>query len=90
MDFEWDAGKDAELLEGRGFGFADALPMFAGDGVLLLDARRDYGEVRYRAIGRVGGDFYTVALTFRGGSWRLVTAWKSSRKERRAWRRLFA
>lgn len=51
MDFEWDAGKDAELLEGRGFGFADVLPMFAGDGMLLLDARRDYGEVRHRAIG---------------------------------------
>lgn len=81
----------ARLLEGRGFGFADVLPMFAGDGVLLLlDARRDYGEVRHRAIGRVGGDFYTVVLTFRGGACRLITAWKSSGKERRAWRRLFA
>lgn len=85
MDFEWHDGKDELLRLGRGFGFADVLPIFAGRTVERPDSRRDYGEVRTIAIGRHGSDFYTVIYTMRGEVRWPVTAWRSNRRERARW-----
>lgn len=86
MEFDWHDGKNGTLLKGRGFGFADVLPIFAGRTVEWQDTRAEYGEIRMVAIGRhPDGRFFTVIYTDRGGVRWLITAWPSHKKERKLW-----
>ena len=52
MRFDWDAVKSERNRQGRGFGFAFAALIFGDVTLEWPDYRRDYGEVRHRAIGR--------------------------------------
>src|SRR5207248_8443641 len=56
MEFEWDEAKHTKTLRERGVGFDDAARIFAGPVLIWEDARRDYGEVRFRAVGETDGD----------------------------------
>ncbi len=48
------------------------------DGAVLEaeDKRTDYGEARFRALGRVGDDYFMVAFTWRGEAHRIISAWR--------------
>jgi putative transcriptional regulator len=56
VGFDWDPAKSEATFRNRGFDFAYASRIFAGYRLETIDARADYGEVRIRAIGRVGPD----------------------------------
>ena len=45
------------------------------------DRRRDYGEYRYRLLGRIDGRAYVVVYTVRGSAIRIISARKANRKE---------
>jgi uncharacterized DUF497 family protein len=46
----------------RGFGFADILPAFLDPNRRVeRDARRDYGEERFRLYGRAAGRLFVIA-----------------------------
>jgi uncharacterized DUF497 family protein len=47
------------------------------------DARRDYGEPRFRVLGVVDGRILFVVYTWRGGVCRLISARKADARERR-------
>jgi hypothetical protein len=49
------------------------------------DNRREYGEVRIQAIGRVIDDILFVVYTDRGDARHIISARLASRKERRLW-----
>ncbi|UHC20008.1 BrnT family toxin (plasmid) [Methylobacterium currus] len=85
MEFDYDPAKDAKVRAERGFGFAEAVAIFAGRVVEYQDQRQDYGEVRMVAVGQAGGVFYTVVYTDRGSIRHIITAWPSNRKERKVW-----
>jgi uncharacterized DUF497 family protein len=51
MEFEWDEAKHAKTLRDRGIGFDDGARIFAGPVLTWEDARHEYGEDRFRAIG---------------------------------------
>ena len=85
MNFDFDPAKDAKIRAQRGFGFAEAVAIFAGRVLEQQDTRQEYGETRMVAIGQAGGIFYTVVYTDRGDVRRLITTWSSNRKEREAW-----
>lgn len=85
MDFEWDDAKDAKLRAARGFGFADVIGIFEARTIIRPDLRKNYGEMRMVAIGRIEGRLFTVVYTDRDGVRRLITAWPSSDKERASW-----
>ena len=85
MNFDFDPAKDALIRTARGFGFAEAVAIFAGRVLEQEDTRQAYGETRVIAVGQAGGIFYTVVYTDRGDVRRLITAWPSNRKERDAW-----
>ena len=87
MDFDWNALKHDKVLAGRGFSFADAVAIFGGRVLTYRDDRQDYGEQRYVAIGHNGTDFFTVVYTDREAVRWIITAWRSSRKERASWQR---
>ena len=68
MDFEWDEEKRRGNVLNHGIDFADAIEMFAGHFIEAEDGRRDYGEQRDRAVGRVDEIVIQVAYTWRGAA----------------------
>ena len=70
----------------RGIGFEEAQALF--ESVYITDRRSDDPE-QFRAIGWVGSTLYSVIYEVRrdkdGEYYRLVTLWKSTREERKAY-----
>lgn len=90
MEFGWHKAKDDWTRRHRGFGFADILPLFAGDYLLEWeDVRDDYGEARMVTVGLVGGTMVTVVYTDRGLVRWIISARIASRKEWRLWHAKF-
>jgi uncharacterized DUF497 family protein len=82
--FEWDEAKSERNLAERGFDFAFAARVFEGDTMEWEDARRDYGERRVVAVGRVEGIELTAVYTLRGIVQHIISARRANRRERRA------
>ena len=87
MRFEWDPAKSARNYRERGFDFGAAAQIFSGFTLEQPDTRRDYGEARIVAIGRVAGVGLTVVYTdrrTRSGAVvrRIISARRSNRNER--------
>lgn len=89
MDFEWDSAKNERNIHRHGIDFEFAKLIFAEATLERIDDRRDYGEVRWIAIGAVGGLEVTVVYTWRGQTRRLISARRSHSSERRAYRQAF-
>lgn len=83
MEFEWDEAKRQQTIASRGVDILKAARIFEGCILKSVDARQDYGEVRYRAIGMVGEDCFVLIYTQRDAVIRLITAWKGGRHERK-------
>lgn len=79
--FEWDEDKRQKTLEERDVDFLYAAQIFEGETVMIVDDRRDYGEVRYIAVGSVVGEIFAVVYTMRGETIRLISARKARKKE---------
>ncbi len=85
MDFEWDEAKEQRTREERGFDFSFASQIFGGFVLERADKRRNYGEHRIVAVGKVRDTFVTLVYTDRGDARRIIAAWPSSRRERKLW-----
>lgn len=82
MDFDWDDPKSDACLAERGFDFAYAAQVFLDPGRLIeIDGRFDYGEARYRVLGRIEGRVFVVVYTIRGELFRIISARKANRRE---------
>ncbi len=86
MRFDWDPLKNEQNRLKRGFGFDLASLIFEGHTIEWPDDRRDYGEVRTRAIGEADGKVLLVVFTDRGDVRRIISARLANRKERLIWR----
>ncbi len=76
MVVEWDESKRRRNLETHGVDFKDAALIFEAAFLEAADTRSDYGEPRFRALGRVGDDYFMVAYTWRRGIRRVISAWR--------------
>ncbi len=86
MQFEWDQAKsDRNLLE-RGFGFDFAALIFEGPVPERVDGRKDYSELRIRALGAVGEAVLLLVYTDRDDARRNISARRANLKERKEWR----
>jgi len=82
MEFEWDEAKNSTCFEHRGFDFAYAVRAFLDPHrIVAQDRRRDYGEDRYRLLGRIDGRAYIGVYTLRGPAVRIISARKANAKE---------
>ena len=62
-----------------------------GDTVIEAeDQRGGHDEPRYRALGRVGDEYFVVAYTWRGANRRLISAWKVGPDGRRRYQALLS
>ncbi|HMV39510.1 MAG TPA: BrnT family toxin [Plasticicumulans sp.] len=86
VEWAWDEQKNASNIEKHGIDFQD-LPRVTANPILIArDTRRDYGEIRWQAIGRIQG--ITIAFVFTEREPRIVriiSARKASKNERIAY-----
>ena len=81
MELEWGEAKNSACFERRGFDFAYAVRAFLDPHrIVAQDRRRDYGEDRYRLLGRIDGRAYVVVYTLRGSAVRIISARKANRE----------
>jgi uncharacterized DUF497 family protein len=80
MDSEFDPAKNAENITKHGLALAD-FAGFDAEPVVIVDDRFDYGEVRYRAFGRIAGAGYCLVFTLRDGTMRLISFRRAHEKE---------
>jgi hypothetical protein len=85
-EFEWDRRKEAQNIRERGFDFIIGSLIWHGPVYERVDARQDYGEVRFVAFGDVEGDVLAVVYTWRGMKRRIISVRKADRRERRLYR----
>ena len=82
MRITFDPDKDAANIAKHGL----SLAAFGGFDVMVMamvDDRFDYGEIRYRAFGRVAGMGRSIAFTLRPGELRLISYRPAHEKEMR-------
>jgi len=86
MKFEWDAVKSERNRIERGLPFDLAIELFDRPTLEHVDGRRDYGEVRMQAVGKVGNRTLLCVYTGRGELRRIISLRHANRRERDAYR----
>jgi len=86
----WDESKRLSNIEERGVDFRDAALIFEGPVITKEDSREDYGEQRFRALGRVDSEYYVVAYTWRGSTCRIISAWKVDEDGRKRYEKILS
>jgi uncharacterized DUF497 family protein len=82
MRFDWDADKRVSNLAKHGVDFADVTVVFESRMLVIVDSRKDYGEIRYIGIGMSKGGEVTLVWTERDDMIRLISARRAHAKER--------
>jgi len=82
MIFEWDEAKSQRDAVDRHLPYDLAVVMFDAPTLETIDGRRDYGEIRIKAIGTVRGICMVCIFTDRGEVRRIISLRLANRKER--------
>ena len=81
-EITFDPAKNAANIRQRGLPFLLAQEDFDWTTALVVeDARKDYGERRYRALGLIGGRLHAVVYTPRAGALHVISLRKANRRE---------
>ena len=83
ITFEWDERKNRQNIEKHGISFRRAATIFNGSVLQWEDNRKDYGEERRIAIGRMANRILQVVYTLRNRNIRIISARKATKDERR-------
>jgi uncharacterized protein len=78
---DFDPAKDARNLAKHGVSLSRWVDLDIKK--IIVDDRRDYGEVRYRAYGYIDGVAYCLAFASRRGRVRLISLRRAHTKEMR-------
>jgi uncharacterized DUF497 family protein len=83
MKIEFDPAKSEENVRLRGLPF-DLVEQFDFDSAwTVIDGCKNYGEVRYRAVGALNNDIVAVVFTMREETVRVISLRLANRKERK-------
>jgi len=83
--YEWDEAKRSATVEKRGIDFLAVFRFDWTSAIIVPDARRDYGEARLVAYGRIDGRLYSVVFTESGTVRRIISMRKANRREQAAY-----
>jgi uncharacterized DUF497 family protein len=84
MEFEWDENKNKSNAQKHGINFNDAKEVFNDENSKIApDLRKDYGEERWKIIGKIYGSIISVIYTVRNEVTRIISARKASSTERK-------
>ena len=79
--YTFDPAKAASNKAAHGVNFADAERFDWQTALVIEDTRRDYGEKRYVALGKVGERIHAMVFSPRGDAVRLISLRKANRRE---------
>lgn len=82
MKIEFDPAKSERNARDRGLPFDLVADFDFESAEIIEDDRRNYGEARYRAIGRMGNAIAVVVFTMREDALRVISLRLAGRKER--------
>jgi uncharacterized DUF497 family protein len=83
MEIEWDNNKAASNLIKHKIDFEDAKNIFLDPNRLEREDQRDYNETRIQVIGIVNQVVLLVVYTKRNGRYRIISARRANKNERR-------
>jgi uncharacterized DUF497 family protein len=83
MEIEWDNNKAASNLIKHKIDFEDAKNIFLDPNRLEREDKRDYDETRIQVIGIVNQVVLFVVYTQRNGRYRIISARRANKNERR-------
>jgi hypothetical protein len=83
VEITFDPRKSARNWRERGLGFEFVADFAFGSAKYVQDNRKEYGEVRIRAIGFIKDVLYALVFTMRGNALRVISLRRASRKERK-------
>jgi uncharacterized DUF497 family protein len=87
MIYEWDQAKSERNARARGLSFEIAMALFEGPTLEEPDLRKDYGELRIRALGQVDDVVMVCIYTDRSPDVRRIISLRpAKRRERDAYR----
>lgn len=81
--YEWDEAKRASNFARHRIDFSAIYAFDWDTAVITIDDREDYGELRERAIGFMGGNLHVVVFTEREGRKRIVSLRRAGRIDAR-------
>jgi uncharacterized protein len=82
MRVTYDPAKSLRNDEDRGLPFALAEDFDWSCALIVEDAREDYGERRYQALGFIGEHLHMLVFTPRGSAIHVVSLRRANRRER--------
>lgn len=83
MPFEWDKNKRTSNLEKHGIDFEEAKSFFDSNPLCFRDNRKNYGEKRFIAFGKIENRLIITAYTQRKDKIRIISMRKANARERR-------
>ena len=83
MDISFDPAKNALNIARHGISLERAREFEWHDAVVTEDRRRDYGELRNRALGYIGSRLHMLVYTPRAGRIHVISLRKANRREGR-------
>lgn len=86
MEFEWDEAKSRRNVSLRRLPFQLAIALFDGETREIVDTRRNYGELRIKAIGMVRDEFFVCIYVDRDEVRRIISLRLANRRERDEYR----
>ena len=81
MDISYDKAKSDRNVALRGLSFEFAADFELADAVVLVDDRRDYGEVRYRAFGQLDGRLHALVFAETARGIRVISLRRANNRE---------
>lgn len=81
IDISFDPAKSERNERERGLPFSLVAKLDWSDAVIEEDARKDYGERRYRVLGYIGDRLHAVVFTPRAGKVHVISLRKANQRE---------
>lgn len=85
MLVEFDPVRNARNLQQRGIGLDLFAEMDFDTAISIEDMRKNYGELRLRVLGYIGGKLHAAVITPRGERIRVISLRRANQREERAY-----
>lgn len=81
IKIEFDPVKSRKNIEDRGLTFELATEFELETAVIRIDSRKQYGELRFNALGYIGKRLYSIIYTLRVDTLRVISLRKANKRE---------
>jgi uncharacterized DUF497 family protein len=81
MKITYDPAKNSKNIENRGLSFDEVVNFDFETAIRWEDTRKDYGEVRYCALGKVAHRVHALVYTRIDGGVRVISFRKANKRE---------